>query len=166
MGSVLGSVSPAQMASGRPRNRFEHRGGSAAGIALPAVLGRARFGRAPALAASEGAGPRVDLTAYPQSCCAAPPCLGHARDRWGRVHIRRPPRSRHLGRLMPPLRPVSCSLFVPVRWRCCPGGGAMGSRVGGIRSLSGHPDTPENKERKMPKTKGRLGAHGARSWTH
>ncbi len=83
-----------------------------------------------------------------------------ARDRWGRGPFRRPPRSRHLGRLSRPLRPVSCSLFVPVRWRSFPGGGAMGSPGWGIRSLSGHPDTAENKERKMPKTKGRLGAHG------
>ncbi len=37
------------------------------------------------------------------------------------------------------------------------GGGAMGTPVGGIRSLSGHPDTAENKERKMAKTKGALG---------
>ena len=41
--------------------------------------------------------------------------------------FRRPPRSRGLGRLSPHLRPVSCSLFAPLRRRRCPGGGAMGT---------------------------------------
>ncbi len=61
-----------------------------------------------------------------------PPTRTNARDRWGRVHIRRTPRSRHLGRLMPPLRPVSCSLFVPVGWRRCPGGRGDGFTGGGF----------------------------------
>ncbi len=56
---------------------------------------------------------------------------------------------------MPPFdrRHVRC-LFLYGGDAVLGGGGAMGSPVGGIRSLSGHPDTAENKERKMPKTKG------------
>ncbi len=37
-----------------------------------------------------------------------------------------------------------------------PGGGAMGTPVGGFHNLSGHPDTAENKR----------ADHGARSWPH
>ncbi len=42
-----------------------------------AVLGRARLNRATALAASEGVGPRVDLTAYPATPVPLHNLLGH-----------------------------------------------------------------------------------------
>ncbi len=135
MGSVLGSVSSAQMASGRPRNRFEHRGGlrrqkSSAPTIAEEVKGKAPcaswvlqplIGRFPVRHVHPLPSPNEQLSMPYQ-----------ARDRWGRVHIPRPPRSRHLGRLMLPLRPVSCSVFVLMRWRSCPGGRGDGHTGGGF----------------------------------
>ncbi len=119
--------------------------------------GHARFGRASALAASEGASPRVDLTAYPQSCCAAPPCLSHARDRWGRVHSD--------GHRAPGTWAGYSPLRARHRVRClflCDGNAVLGAgrwahRHGGLWGTILVSGTLENKERKIPKTKGALG---------
>ena len=92
-----------------------------------------------------------------------------ARDRWGRVHIRRPPRSRHLGRLMPPLWPVSCSLFVPYTVAKLPGRRGDGhTGTGGIgeQSLSlGHLKTKSEKSRKQKGAWALTGlGHGLINW--
>ena len=60
------------------------------------------------------------------------PSASQARDRWGRVHIRRPSRSRHRSWLSPHLRSVSCSLAAPLSW----GAGRWALRV--ARYAGGH----------------------------
>ncbi len=117
------------------------------------------------LSRSGALGPRVQVCT-PSGTAPARPRRPFRPATGGAGSIPTATRSRHLGRLSPPLRSVSCPLFVLMRWRCCPGGGAMGTRAGGGLGNKVPLGGLENKERKMPKTKGRLGDHGAGPCTH
>ncbi len=161
MGSVLGSVSSAQMASGRPRNRFEHRGGLRRQKSSAPTIAEEVKGKAPC--ASRGLQPLVGRFpvrhVHPPSLASRTALFALS----GPRPVGQGPHS--TATALPAPGPANASSVASVVFAICSctvatlswqwGDGHTGPvGVRGTILISG---TLENKERKIPKTKGALG---------
>ncbi len=161
MGSISGSVSPAQMASGRPRNRFEHRGGLRRQKSSAPTIAEEVKGKAPC--ASRGLQPlvgrfpvrHVHPLPSPNAQLSSP---YQARDRGGQG-------SHSMATAFPAPGPAITASSAGIVFAVCSctvatlsrAAGRWVHRHGGLWGTILISGTRENKERKMPKTKGALG---------